>query len=201
VAFATTDDLRVELGITTFTEDQEARALRRIDGATGAIQRYTRQTIELTSGDVAILTGSWTPALVLPELPVTAVTSVVIDGETLTADTDYQFDGQRTLWRGDAVHDWSDWPWRYPRPHECHWGGPETKITVTYSHGFDPVPPEVVEICVAMALRGWDTPTGATSETIGSWSASYGTSVAGGAVSMTREERRILNELRRRWAA
>jgi hypothetical protein len=203
MAFATSDDLRVELGITTFTEDQEARAVRRIDGATGAIQRYCRQTIELVEDDSVSLVGSWSAGLVLPEWPVTEVTSVVIDGDTLTADTDYVFDGQHTLWRGSTAFSWDDWSWRYPPPrgYDSHWGGPETQITVVYSHGFDPVPPEVVEICVSAALRGWDTPTGATQRQIGSWSASYGAAGVGGAVTLTREERRILNELRRRWVA
>lgn len=203
MAFATTDDLRAELGITTFTEDQEAKAMRRLDGATGAIQRYTRQTIEYTAGDVASLVGTWSAGLVLPELPVTAVTSVVIDGDTLTADTDYVFDGQRTLWRGSTAFSWDEWSWRYPPPraYDSHWGGPETQITVTYSHGFDPVPPEIVEICVNAALRGWGNPTGETSLTIGSWSAAYGPQSHAGAVSLNAEERRILNEFRRKWVA
>lgn len=201
MAFATADDLRVELGLSAFTEDQETRAVRRLDAATGAIQRFTRQTIERVSGDVAILTGTWQSGLVLPELPVVSIASVVVDGETLTADADYIFDGQRTMWRGSTAWSWEEWTWRfpYPRATDSHWGGPETKVTVTYTHGFDPVPPEVTEICLNMAARGWDTPTGVTREQIGSWSAQYGPAVSGGAVSLTREERRILSELRRKW--
>lgn len=203
MAFATPDDLRVELGISSFTEDQEARALLRLDGATAAIQRYCRQTIEYVASDVVKLTGTWSRGLVLPELPVTAVSSVVVDGDTLTSGTDYEWDNQRTLWRKPTEWRWSDWSWRYPAPSDwdSHWGGPSTAITVTYSHGFSTLPGEVVSICIQAAARGWSAPGGESRLTIGSWSVAYGPEAAGGVVALTREERRILNELRRRWTS
>jgi hypothetical protein len=83
LTFATAEDLRVELGLTTLTADQELRAERRLDAATGAIQRYCRQTISRVTDDVAILTGTWAAGLVLPELPVVSISTVVVDTETL----------------------------------------------------------------------------------------------------------------------
>lgn len=63
------------------------------------------------------LAGAW---LDLPQRPVTAVTAVEVDGEALTADTDFKVVGSR-LWRSAG---WIS-----------TWGEP-TLVAVTYDHGY-----------------------------------------------------------------
>ena len=201
MAFATTEQLRVELGYASFTADQTSKASRRLDAATATIQRFTRQTISQVEDDDVTLVGTWRAALVLPEVPVTEVASVVIDGETLTADTEYVFDESRTLWRGFIPFSQEQEPWRYRTPTESHWGGPETVVTVTYTHGFATIPADIVEITLNLAKRGWDNPTGATRDQIGSWARSWETNTASGAASLAREEKALLKDLRRKWEA
>lgn len=195
--FATVDELAEELEV-TFTESQERKAFRRLESATGAIQEFTHLTISKVTGDVVPLTGNWGRRLVLPEVPVSAVSSVVIDGETLTSGEDYTFDGIRTIYRGVLESPLLDTIEREPAG-EGHWGGPECIITVTYTHGWDPIPPVVRGICLAMAARGWSAPTGVQQETIGGYSVTYGTSAVSGANVLLPGEKRTMANLRRQW--
>jgi hypothetical protein len=199
MAFASTEELRVELGLSTLTADQTARAQRRLDAATAAIQDYTGQTISRVDADEVTLVGTWAAKLPLPEVPVVSVTAVSVEGEALTADSDYFLSG-RILWRG-AVGLNDEQAWRVPTPADSHWGGPERTVTVTYTHGWEEIPDAIREVCLNMALRGWDTPTGAVSEKVGSWSAQYGPEASSGAVGLTRAEKAILRRLKRTWQA
>ena len=56
--------------------------------ASGAIRAYTNQTISQAT-TTAVMPGNHSEKLVLPERPVTSVTSVTIGATSLAADTDY----------------------------------------------------------------------------------------------------------------
>lgn len=78
--------------------------------------------------------SQWLP---LPGSPVTAVASVVHDGDTLTANTDYKLvDGQ--LWGATC---WGD-------------GATPVKVVVTLTHGHAVVPPPVVNLVCDLAILG-----------------------------------------------
>lgn len=190
-AFALPADLDVYTG-TTVTE---ARARLLLDLASGAIRGYTGQTISRVTNDTITLPGNFGSTLTLPERPASAPTLVKIGDTTLTADTDYVFDGRWTLHRGTKVdgvlsvngpdylvNGWGDW------------GGPGAQVTVTYSHGFMTIPGDVKGVCLALAARSLASPDGVNSESVGSYSVSY--SRSGGAVSLLAEEQRLLDSYR-----
>lgn len=73
----------------------------------------------------------------LPGSPVTAVTTVVHDGDTLTANDDYKLvDGR--LW---GAFPWGD---------DCE----PRKVVVTLSHGFAVVPAHIVQLVCDLAIAG-----------------------------------------------
>ena len=192
MAFATETELEAYTG----TSIDTARATILLDTATAAIQAYCNQTFT-QSTTTAILPGNLTEKLELPERPVTAVTTVVIGDTTITADTDYVWDGAHTLYRGTKVNGvlsvngpdylingWGDW------------GGPGAQVSVTYTHGFASIPGDIKGVCLALAARSLTSPDGVNSESVGSYSVSY--SRSGGAVSLLAEEKALLNRYRRR---
>ena len=155
VAFATPDDLAERLQV-EFDVDDYVRATGLIEQASGLVQRTTRQTITQVVGDVITLPATYTSLLMLPELPVTAVASLVYDGSTWTDGTDYAWTTSGlivTAGRYAAI--WS-------RP-----------TVVTYTHGYATVPDDIVSIVIDMSARAWQNPRGVLSEQIGTYSARY----------------------------
>lgn len=101
-----------------------------VRGAVGGPVLATTSTVTLWALDAT----QWLP---LPGSPVTAVASVVRDGDTLVANDDYKLvDGQ--LW-GSA-----------------HWGDGATpvKVVVTLTHGFAAVPSPLVNLVCDLAILG-----------------------------------------------
>lgn len=80
--------------------------------------------------------------LSLPGQPVTAVASVVYDGDTLTADDDYKLvDG--SLWGSTP---WGD-------------GCEPLEVVVTMTHGLAAVPPHIVQLVCDLAIAGANAAT------------------------------------------
>lgn len=169
MAFASQADLEAFTG-QTFTE---ARATLLLDGATAAIQEWTGQTIEAVSSDEVTLVGNFTRRLVLPQMPVTAVDSVVVDGTTLTASTDFTWQRHGVLWRP-----------RYAQPDApsqrsfevlggAYWGGPDREVVVTYDHGFATIPTVVESVCLSVAARSSAMATGVVREQIDGYAVTY----------------------------
>lgn len=95
----------------------------------------------------------------LPGPPVVSVDSVVLDGTTLTVDTDYVLRGH-ALWRVNCT------TWQYI-------GDPPSELVVTYTHGLAEVPADIVDlVCslvaagVSRAADGYDPHVGETYESI-----------------------------------
>jgi hypothetical protein len=112
---ATPADLRTLLDETTETlSDDKANVVLSI--ASGAVRAAARQTITSVTGDTVVLIGDPGQWFDLPQRPVTAVTSVKLDGSLIT---DYKVFGNR-LWR------------------RCGWEtcpGEPSAVEVVYSHG------------------------------------------------------------------
>lgn len=102
--------------------------------------------------------GWW---LDLPQRPVTAVTSVELDGEALTVSTDYKLVGSR-LWRSDG--------WLTVSATE------PIEVTVTYDHGY-PDGHQLLQLARAATLsliKGvYGNPEGAVRVAIDDYSAAY----------------------------
>jgi len=125
------------------------------------------------------LDGTGTDAILLPEVPVTAAGTVVVNGGTVT---DYVLNGNGVLFRGTAGCD--------PRP---VWPAGRQNVRVTYDHGYQTVdlPRDVrmvaLSIAVRLAVQG-----PALEESIGPARIKY----AAAATDLTPGELRILGKYR-----
>ena len=173
MGFCTVADLEAFLQI-TIAESNEA-ALRAIDEATMAIQNFCGQTIEQVEDDEYTFdVAAGMTKLFLPELPVTAVSSVVEDGTTLTADADYK------LGLYGILH-------RIGRP----WKTGVQIVTVTYSHGYPSGHAKLEtakSICTRAAARAYQAGlraaalsgvSGVQAQSIGDYQVQYGAEVSG----------------------
>lgn len=164
--FATAEQLRIHLGLDSI---DTARADQLLEKAESAIRDEAKQTIDHVADDVAELDGVWSHTLRLPERPVTDVSAVSLrgpDGITTTI-TDYVFSRNGKLRRTGSSSQ------RIPGD-VGRWGGPDSEVTVTYSHGYQTIPQELTDIAIAVAARAWINPGGVQSEGVGTWSSVYG---------------------------
>lgn len=191
MAFATEAELEAYTGVSIDT----TRAELLLDLATGAIRAYTGQTISQATSTAITIPGNYTERLDLPERPASAPTLVKLGDTTLTEDTEYVFDGRWSLFRGTAAVGLfvANLPESFLTGYS-DWGGPQTPITITYTHGFATIPDDVKGVCLALAARSLQSPDGVNSESVGSYSVSY--SRTGGAVSLLDEERALLDRYR-----
>ena len=137
--------------------------------ASTRVRRYTRQ--EITPGTTTVTLHGVGPWL-LPQRPVTEVTTVV-DAEENQVEHEL---------RGQHLH-----------TRRC---GP---LTVTWSHGFSPLPDELVELVCSIASRMASTPAGmhagARTEQAGGESVTWGSDAYGGTTGLTETERAELDRL------
>lgn len=140
-----------------------------LEAASDFIRAYCGQDFKLLEDDEITLDGNDRATLLLPQLPVIAVSEVAIDADVVDA-TDYRLMDHGILQRIDS----GCWPRGYGN------------ITVTYDHGYVlpgtdlevgqvPLPADLQAACAAIAARAGEAGAGATtSETIGSYSVTYG---------------------------
>jgi hypothetical protein len=141
--------------------------------ATAAIQNYCGQVLALVEDEQITLDSAGGPRLFLPELPVVSVAQVVEDGEILVVDDDYKLGQYGILYRVDA-----------------DWAAGIQIVTVTYTHGQDPIPDDAIDICTRAALRRYqaglraaemDGVPGVASKSLGDYAVSYGSEQSTGA--------------------
>lgn len=104
-----------------------------VDVVSAMVRSHTRLSITPTVGTLT-LTGTPARRLVVGERPLTAVSSVIVDG-TLLAGTDYRWT------RGGALH------------RATGWGGPDRDVLVTCAYGFASVPPDLAAVVKTAATR------------------------------------------------
>lgn len=174
-ALATLLELENHLGRPFADEAEVKKATSVLDTVSGMARRYCRQTFDYVEDDTIILLGTWDPELRLPQRPVTAVGPIAIDGTTLTADVGYVWLGDHRILRGPRLTGDSD-----PLPADMrHWGGPTAQIEVSYSHGYETLPPELKGIVLDIAARAITSPAGVVQESVGSYSVTYGRTGSG----------------------
>jgi hypothetical protein len=159
--FAHAEDLAAYLG-RELSAEEEARAESSLLAiASSIVQRYTGQTIELVEDDEATIYAGGVGHLFLPELPVSAIDSIEVDGTALDSAA-YALTGSGMLSRrdglwGPSVEGWSD-----------------AVVVVTYTHGFAVIPDDIVQATVMIASELFSNPGDVQQESIGSYSVSYG---------------------------
>jgi hypothetical protein len=168
-ALATLDDLEAVTGAPI---DDATRAERLLEMAGAAVARWCRRTLVGVSHDeiaVQVVDG----AMWLPNAPVTEVSEILgPDGATIAQA------GYEVTLRGEIVRAWGHWA--------------PGKYSVTYTHGYDPIPPDIaLAVCqmVSRVLAG--TTDGVSRETIGEATVEYTPAWSGG-LALTDDERALL---------
>lgn len=162
-----------------------------IEAATAIVQQACGgQRLVQVLGDtltVSAVADSWLP---LPQLPVTAVSSVSLDGTTLTANTDYKLFGNR-LWRKQGWQANYGWPWELQgigspwysyAPPSLTWPFQEpSSVVVTYDHGYAAGSQDLQlarTAVLSLAATAYSNPSGATSESIDDYHVGYDAAIA-----------------------
>ena len=135
-----------------------------IECATAVVQAAAGgQRIVQVSGETLNIMGLSESWLDLPQIPVTSVASVTLDGTALTVGieaTNYKLRGNR-LWRTDG--------W------QTYWGQP-SDVVVVYTHGYAPGSQELQlgrAATLSLAKGQFSNPSGVASEAIDDYNVSY----------------------------
>lgn len=131
MAYATEDDLEEWVGHAVDT----ARATLLLDLASAAVSDAAGHDLDEASATETI-DGSGAPELLLPRWPVTAVSTVVEDGDTLTFDDDYRWSYAGVLERTNGC-----------------WTGKKRAVDVTYTAGYSSVPDGIKGLTLQVAGR------------------------------------------------
>jgi len=181
-------------------DDDDPMANAALEAATAAIQSYCDQRLTLVEDDVAVVDGSGSDTLLLPEFPVTDVSVVVVDSDWDSARTllgpgngsasEYDWNEAGLLFRrrGQFVYYESRFEAVYGM-----WPPRRKSVTVTYTHGYEVIPADIRLVTAAVAARAW-AQDGANSETTGSYTVQY----AGQPGTLTEYEKSILDRYRAR---
>lgn len=129
-------------------------ASRRFRGAVG-------HEVDLVEDEVVILDGNGRQSLLLPVWPTTAVEKVLLEGEELTAGTDYDWSEAGILRRLDC----QVWPDKL----RC--------IQVTYSHGWAEIPSDIADAVIEQARASYRAEPGLKSKAVGGQSVTWETGV------------------------
>lgn len=194
-ALATKADLAARLG-RDITCDEDARLDALLADASALVRGYTGQDFGPATSTVILRAQAG--MITLPQRPVVSVASVTaigISGVPDVALIDYWWDGldKIRLGEGNCVINLPEVWW------DDDDGYPGT-FSVTYSHGADEVPPDVVMVVCGMVLRTVTAPTsvgGVTSETIGPYSYRLESAGIGTGVALGEMERTTLARYRR----
>lgn len=170
--FATIADLESFLQIEISTVVQVAAANRALNEATASIKNYCRQFLELVEDDEITLDCTGGTRIFLPELPVVDVSEVIEDDETLVVDDDYKLGQHGILHRIDQ-----------------DWASGIQIVTITYSHGYETIPDDIIAVATRAASRAYqsglrasdsDGVLGVTSKSLGDFAVAYASESGGG---------------------
>lgn len=186
-ALATLADLRARMELTV----DDARAQAALDDASAAVRAYTGQTFDVatTTERCRLRSGG----VRLAQRPVTAVAAVQsLAGVALA----FYWDG------AERVYLWA-WPCGGPLLPANGPYVPERMadlVDVTYTHGYEAVPGEIVAVVCNMAARALGSAPeqgNLTGATLDGYGETYGATGAAGAVGLFSDERALLDRYRR----
>lgn len=188
-SLATVADLATLLG-RTFTPGQEQQAQALLDQASSVVRSYVRQDITRATTTDTFTMRRADPLLhrcegvvTLPQRPIVDIATVLVNGvETL----DWWLDGGDLLLRA----------WSWDQPPAAH---QPPQVTVTWTHGYDPVPGDIQAVVMQAANRVLVNPSQVRSETVGGESVTYLIPATGEAlgVLLSRTEQKVLDRYRR----
>ena len=196
----------------SLTDAQATACTRLLDMASGVVRRYVRQNITQVTNDVVTLPGNWGNTLELPQRPVTAVASVVMNGATMPNTQWKLVDNTLFLGTGGFMPDYGSTIWggsalwgpagsiQGPQAMGNTWQGPTAQVTVTYTHGYAETPQDIVNIVAGMVALQINAETGIQSEAIGSYKVVYARNGNGG-MALSEDDKSALNFYRKRATA
>lgn len=184
--FAAVEDIENFLQIEISDADKIAAAEWHLSEASAAVRNYTKQFLELVTGETITrdCRGGW--RFYLPELPVIEVLEVVEDGITLTADEDYKLGDHGILHRIGRI-----------------WKRGIQILEFTYTHGFATIPDDIIGVTTRAAARGYQAGLKAASEagvpgvaskSLGDYSVSYVTDSSEGLMGASAARMLLLSE-------
>lgn len=158
-------------------------AIRR---ASARVRRYTQQDITLVTDETIELPGG-ERTLRLPQFPL-----IVDAGHLLTVVEVAEFGG--VDWDAVEGRDYSrlgneltrGYPWQEPTrlmgwPYNRPAGVWAPKVRVTYSHGYDEIPDDIVDVVLDLATMNMTNPANLRSEAIDDYSRTYASESIGNA--------------------
>lgn len=145
MAFATTADLETRLGVTFSTPTEVAKAQAHLDDATAYLQAEIGQLITAGTATYSVRHRGDGP-LLLPQRPVTAVTTVRIGGVITTG---YTFIDQE-------LH----LPQRWSNSQSFGEVAAYMDVTVTFNYGYATIPPDLKAWCCVLAAQGLEAAAG-----------------------------------------
>ena len=174
INFATIEDIEDFLQVSIESPHHIFSATRALEEATAAIRNWCRQFISVVDDEEITIDTYGGTRIFLPELPVMSVSAVIENGITLTPGDDYALGQHGILHRIGRA-----WP-----------VGIQT-VTITYSHGYDPIPDDVIAIATRASSRAYqaglraadsDGVLGVSSKSLGDFSVAF-SSETGGSIS------------------
>lgn len=171
--FVTTTDLGTYLG-RDLSDDE--RAVIALHAASDIVRSEAGQDLTEAADDIVVLDGTGTDALLLPQLPVTAVSLVTIDD---TPFTDYTLANNGVLFCTAG----------------SYWTKGRQNIAVTYDHGFTTAefPRDLRMVALNLAARVYDQQI-VSQESVGAYSVTF---AVADAIGLSDNERRIVHKYRR----
>lgn len=185
---ATPSDLAslLQVDYSSLTAAQQATMTLLLETATAIVQEACggQRIVQVVNDTITIAgyTGGW---LDLPQIPVTAVSSVTLDGQTLTVGTDCKVFGNR-LWRRTGWQATYGWPWALEgigspwynyAPPSLTWPYQEpSSVVVVCTHGYAAGVQELQlarTAVLSLTSTAYSNPSGATSVGIDDYHASY----------------------------
>lgn len=184
---ASSDDVAERLGRALTTEEANKIDALLLD-ASSSVRAYTGQTF--TSEETTALLRMNNRAVRLPQHPVTAVSSVVDQ-----FGNDWPF-----IWiEGDTLISLATSTWINAFELNIYPWTRVGKLSVTYTHGFDTIPDDIIGVVCQIAGRALGSPStdgGLTAETIAGYSYQQGSAAGAGPWGMLPDEKRILDRYR-----
>lgn len=212
VALAALTDVTALIG-RALTTLETANASTLLVTASNKVRAYTRQQIDPIAADTITCFGTWEQRLILPQRPVTNITSIAVNGTVLDSanyawnrngdvdrlsgsfapDVSGSYTSRSNLWgpAGSTYLNYATGP---------SWNGPQATITVVYDHGFAVIPGDVVDEVAGMVAAQIANPVGIGSEQIGNYKVVYSRKSVGGSMTLTDEAKANLNHYRKRAA-
>jgi len=163
--FAIQSDVENVLQIKITDADQIAAVQWALNKASAAVRNYTKQYIEFVAAETIKLDCMGGFRIYLPELPVSSITEIVEDGETLTDQEDYK------LGQFGIVHRIGQ-----------RWKKGIQILEITYPHGYSTIPDDIIGVTARAASRlfqaglkasGEGGVPGVASKSLGDFSVSY----------------------------